>query len=298
MIPAFTFRLLRAAVPLTLAVCIHTTPMAFADAVAPAERGTEKPKRLAEGVQDNSFLLEEAYNQEPGVVQHIFTAFSSVNRLHGRDDRQTAFSFTQEWPMGSQTHQFSYTMPWLFSRPADGPRVDGLGDILLNYRYQLTMDTDTRPAITPRLSLILPTGDRNRGLGNGTVGWQTNFAFSKVVSERFTLHANAGATLLPDVRGRTLTGYNLGASAIYALTRRFNLMLETTASWDEQVDDSGARSRSVSVLISPGVRYAFNLRNDAQLVVGVAAPIGLTRGAPDYGVFLYCSFEHFFSRGK
>ena len=203
--------------------------------MAPAGRGTEKPekpKRPAEAVQDNSFLLDEAYNQEPGVVQHIFTAFSSVKRLHGRDDRQTALSFTQEWPMGSQTHQFSYTMPWLFSRPADGPRVDRLGDILLNYRYQLSMESDTRPAIAPRLSLILPTGDRNRGLGNGTVGWQTNFAFSKIVSERFTLHANAGATLLPDVRGRTLTGYNLGASAICALTPRLNLMLETTASWD------------------------------------------------------------------
>src|SRR5207302_3879177 len=26
---------------------------------------------LAKGIQDNSFLIEEAYNQEPGVVQHI-----------------------------------------------------------------------------------------------------------------------------------------------------------------------------------------------------------------------------------
>ena len=27
---------------------------------------------LAKGIQDNSFFIEEAYNQEPGVVQHIF----------------------------------------------------------------------------------------------------------------------------------------------------------------------------------------------------------------------------------
>jgi len=26
---------------------------------------------LAKGIQDNSFLIEEVYNQEPGVVQHI-----------------------------------------------------------------------------------------------------------------------------------------------------------------------------------------------------------------------------------
>ena len=64
------------------------------------------------------------------------------------------------------------------------------------------------------------------------------------------------------------------------------------------MDDSGARSRSVSVLISPGVRYAFNLRNETQIVVGVAAPIGLTRDAPDYGVFLYFSLGHPFSHAK
>ena len=31
----------------------------------------EKDPRPAAGLQDNSFLIEEAYNQEAGVVQHI-----------------------------------------------------------------------------------------------------------------------------------------------------------------------------------------------------------------------------------
>ena len=30
--------------------------------------------RPIDGIADNSFLIEEAYNQEAGVVQHIFTA--------------------------------------------------------------------------------------------------------------------------------------------------------------------------------------------------------------------------------
>ena len=57
--------------------------------------------RPAAGVQDNSFLIEEAYNQEAGVVQHIFNL-----RRQGHD---WSFAFTQEWPVGSQTHQFSYS---------------------------------------------------------------------------------------------------------------------------------------------------------------------------------------------
>jgi hypothetical protein len=49
-------------------------------------------------------------------------------------------------------------------------------------------------------------------------------------------------------------------------------------------------------VISPGVRKAFNFANNVQLVLGVAVPVGLTSATPDIGVFLYASFEHFFTR--
>ena len=108
--------------------------------------------------------------------------------------------------------------------------------------------------------------------------------------------SNPSTLTLPDVRGRDLWSYNLGASVIYAVTPSFNLLVECTANFDEDVDDLGSRDRSVSVLLSPGFRYGINFKNDAQMVVGIAAPIGLTRDAPDYGVFFYFSFEHAFHR--
>ena len=43
-------------------------------------------------IQDNSFLVEEAYNQERNVVQHI----STFSRLWNSKD--WSYSFTQEWP--------------------------------------------------------------------------------------------------------------------------------------------------------------------------------------------------------
>lgn len=53
-------------------------------------------------IQDNSFFIEEAYNQERGVVQDIST-FSRM--WNGKD---LSYSFTQEWP-GARNwrHQFS-----------------------------------------------------------------------------------------------------------------------------------------------------------------------------------------------
>jgi hypothetical protein len=54
--------------------------------------------------------------------------------------------------------------------------------------------------------------------------------------------------------------------------------------------------RAATAIISPGARYAFNLPNEAQLVLGAALPVGLTSDSPDWGFFFYCSFEHSFTR--
>src|SRR3990170_5123175 len=113
-------------------------------------------------VEDNSFLLEEAYNQEPGTVQHILHA----HYVNDARRRGWEFNFTQEWPIFSQNHQFSYTIP-SYRLVENGDRQNGLGDVFLSYRYQLLEEDETKPALAPRLSLILPLGSRKRGTGYG-----------------------------------------------------------------------------------------------------------------------------------
>ena len=151
---------------------------------------------------------------------------------------------------------------------------------------------------------MLPTGDRDKGFGAGVVGYEFNLPFSKIVSDRWTVHFNAGMSLFPDAhQSHDLTNYNIGASAIYAVTRDFNLMLETLAGWNEDIAEGvfafeETVERGTTAIISPGARYAFNLPNDAQLVIGVALPIGLTSDSPDWGMFFYLSFEHAFIRSN
>ena len=262
---------------------------------APA-RGAE-PKTPIEGIEDNSFLIEEAYNQEEGVVQHIF------NAVYSKDPKQRgwAFNFTQEWPVFSQEHQFSYTIPSYHLR-ADGAPVRGVGDVLLNYRYQVLEEADRLPAFAPRFSLILPTGDRKKGTGDGAVGYQWQLPFSKKFPPQFAVHANFGLTYLPKVRApldggglsprRSLVSYNLGASAIFAFTSRLHAMLEWVGNFEESLDGSGRRAHDFVSMISPGVRAAVIDKEDLQTVVGLALPIGLTRSADSFGVLLYLSIEH------
>jgi hypothetical protein len=167
---------------------------------------------------------------------------------------------------------------------------------MLNYRYQALTESSTLPAFAPRVSLILPTGDRDKDTGNDSVGYQLNLPFSKIVSNRVTLHANAGVTSYADVAGRQPTSYGLGGSAIYAVTRETNLMLETLGEWNESVNTLGGIDREFALTVLPGIRHAFNLPDDAQLVVGAGAPISFTGSHTDYGMFLYLSFEHKFLR--
>ena len=255
-------------------------------------------ERNVDGISDNSFFVEEAYNQEPGVVQHILTAFYNRDITPGSDDESLDFSFTQEWPLFSQTHQLSYTLPYSFAESGNRAR-NGLGDLLLNYRYQAFFDERSLAAFAPRLSLILPSGDSRRGFGEDTVGGQINLPFSTAIGSRWFAHLNIGATFLPDAasaRRRDLRHFNLGASAIYAGTRDVHFLCEWIGNWEEGLNSHDRRRREFSSILSPGVRKAFNFSNGSQLVLGVAAPFGLTGSAPDYGIFLYVSFEHFFER--
>ena len=97
--------------------------------------------RPIDGIADNSFFIEEAYNQEPGVAQHIFTGLYGEERDNNPRRRSWAFGFTQEWPLFSQRHQFSYTIPFSFTREGRDHQ-DGVEDIVLNYRLQALEESE------------------------------------------------------------------------------------------------------------------------------------------------------------
>ncbi len=264
----------------------------------PGAAAAVAPEAPIRAIADNSFLVEEAYNQEPGVVQHIVTAHRAVDRRAGADDRVWALAYTQEWPLVTQTHQIGFTLPYQFVE-SGGQTVGGWGDLLLNYRWQAWYDEAQLTALAPRLSLVWPTGDAHRGLGHDTVGFEVNLPFSTALDARWAVHVNAGLRHLPragPAPRADLTDVHLGASLIYAFGPHLHGLLEGVAQWEETRGPAGDRTRAFAAVVSPGLRRAFHLPGEAQLVLGLAAPIGLTGAAPDWGVFFYLSVEHGFRR--
>ncbi len=237
-----------------------------------------QPEHFSQVIEDNSFYIEEAFNQEAGIVQHIspLTYFPSPQK-------DVVYSLTQEWPLGSQTHQLSFTLPYSF---LNGTTVVGLGDILINYRYQLTTGDDWA-AVSPRLSVILPTGDSGKGLGNEVVGFQCNIPVSKRLSELFIAHVNVGATVVPNVKGMSL---NLGGSVVVLATPEVNFLFESGTNFLSELED-GAVVHTTETILSPGMRMAIDV-SELQIVPGLAVPFVHTSGKWHVGGFLYLSFEH------
>lgn len=260
----------------TLALLWLLTSIASASAQTPAP--APAPSRF--GITDNSFLVEEAFNQERGIFQNIFVMTRSRTGVWSG-------SFTQEWPAPSMRHQLSFTVPLSI---ADGSAA--VGDALINYRVQVWDGSDGRPAFAPRLSLVVPSSANRRDYGASGAGLQVNLPVSKQVGSLF-FHANAGTTVLREAGADTAwqqTPFAAG-SVIVALRPMFNLMLEAYAE-----SRPGTPGREVSTTFAPGFRTGVNV-GDAQWIVGVAAPI--TRGAVrDHGVLGYLSYELPFRKNR
>ena len=176
-------------------------------------------------ITDNSFLVEEAFNQEPKIFQNI----SSFLRSEGGGWEA---AFTQEWPLGTMTHQFSYSL--LFTHE-DGS--GGMNDVVINYRYQALMETARRPAFSPRLSVILPNGDEDRGSRRRCRGLVGQPAVQQA-GRRFLLPLERRSDLLPGCRAGVIPRRNLA----------------------DDPDRCGKRDLAHAAAVSPDVRDARRVR--------------------------------------
>ena len=253
---------------------------AFAQAAPPAPpRSSAAPFEIL----DNSFLVEEAFNQPRGVFQNIF-GFQ-------RNGNAWDFAFTQEWPAPDVQHQLSYTVPF-----SGIPGEKGIGDVMLNYRYQLVTEDPGYPAVSPRLSVILPTG--TDAFSRNSLGLQVNLPVSKQHGNLY-VHGNAGFTWYPRAGSAgadklSLVSPFVAASGIYRVRPMLNLMVESVLEF-EQVAIAGEKHRDTVFTLAPGARGGWNL-GGRQLILGAAVPITWVASDSSAGILLYLSYELPFGR--
>jgi len=250
---------------------------------------TSENEKFTPAIEDNSMFVEEAYNQEDRIVQHISNlVFLPVN------EENIYYSFTQEWPAFGLRHQLSYTLQLYSFVKAD---VAGFGDIFINYRYQLSYK-ENFVACSPRLSLIIPTGNHSKRLGDGSWGLQFNLPVSKRWTNHFINHFNLGTTYYFKVKqdeigfSRSMISYFAGFSSIWLVSQKFNLMLEYMTYFVANPDYNNKVYYINENIIAPAFRYAIDV-GKLQIIPGLSVPFSLTKEeGTKVGLFFYLSFEH------
>jgi hypothetical protein len=232
----------------------------------PAAAGAQQPPPAASArpfeILDNSFLVEEAYNQEAGIFQNIFGVIRT-------DAGQWAATFTQEWPAPSVRHQLSYA----------SPRIS----LLLRARREHSLE-----AARVGLELNLPASRQFRNIylhGNAGVRMYPQVE-SSVFPSPVELRASHDVALVNPF---------LAGSAILRVKPMLNLMFESVVLFDEHIVARAETARETTVILSPGTRFGWNL-GDHQLVLGAAVPIAHASGETNRGVFGYASWELPFRR--
>ena len=212
-------------------------------------------------IRDNSFLIEEAYNQDRNMVQHIST-FSDTRTA------VWAFGFTDEWPVDGVRNQVS-----VGATLVDNSAAGEFSVFAFNYRRQLVGHPDAAVIVSPRLSFFADVGSA----GRSPYALQVNVPVTAVLSDALVSHWNLGGTL-----GAGPALVNVGASLVWLALPWMNFLAEGLL--------VGAAGEAPAYVVSPGVRWAFNV-GVVQVVPGIAFPLDLQRKDDD-AIFLYLSFEH------
>jgi hypothetical protein len=212
------------------------------------------------------------------------------------NSKDWAFTLTQEFPgLRNPRHQFSYTLTDMHAGAFAGSGA-GLGDLALNYRYQLVGGSSSRLAVSPRITFLAPSGDATVGRGSGGAGAQLCLPVSLVLKPRLVSHWNVAGTLTRNARNQdgdraSTAGYSLGQSFVFLAHRRFNALVETTMSRFQTVTAPGKTEWARVLYVSPGIRWAHNFKSGLQIVPGIAMPVGVGSSAGERGLILYVSFE-------
>ena len=273
-------------------ICLTLLSLTFFASIplsAGAEDAASIPPNKPEKIRDNLFLLEEAYNQEPGVIQHI------QSFIFNPREKSWNYNFTEEWPVPTDRHQLSLTIP-VADQGKSGSAA--FGDVLVNYRLQaIGVGGTGRFAMAPRVSLVLPTGKYQAGNGRGGAGFQFNLPVSVELGDHFVTHWNAGFTATPGAKSPS--GYsasaldtNAGVALVWLPLSWANPLVEIAHLTNKEILDDKTRPRSATAIINPGIRFAINCRSGLQIVPGISAPIQLNYNGNKASVLFYLSLEH------
>jgi hypothetical protein len=213
--------------------------------------------------------------------------YVSPNVAYFRLPDEKRLSVATELAYGlSDRFQLAAEIPYEFSNPDRGRTVDGIGDVELKARYGV-IDYRKQPfGLDLGVGVITPTGDRGDGLGDGRVEIEPSFTASQWIGPVNVELNLAWQRAISDAGDEPKNEYEYNIALVYPIRHLFLI-----------VEGNGETTRErTKYYITPELVWKATEHVELRL----AAAVGLTRAAGDFGVIAGCTveFEHLFSRNK
>jgi len=204
------------------------------------------------------------------------------NRDHSRD---WSTEFAAERRVGARG-QIEVAVPLAVHDVTDGATTGGIGDMSLAYKHVLYADTPSRTIAAAEIDLGLPTGDRDRGLGDGTVSVNPSLLAGKQLAN-FALQGQIrGDAPLDEHRADRTVSYRLAVSYPLAEVRRawvptleLEVLQDVTTSQHE-------------LFLTPQIYKGISLRGHLAVAAGAQIPVAGDADPFDVRVLAFFLWEY------
>jgi mono/diheme cytochrome c family protein len=168
--------------------------------------------------------------------------------------------------------QVELAVPFVVHDVTNGPTTGGVGDLTLAYKHVLYADLPHRLIAAANLDLVLPSGDRNRGLGTGTVSFEPSLLAGKQLWDWVLQAQILGIAPVDEQRADRGVSYRFGLSyPLSPLKRGWVPSVEL-----EVLQDVTAQQHNL--FVTPQIYKGITRRGHVAFAVGAQVPVA---GGPD-----------------
>lgn len=163
--------------------------------------------------------------------------------------------------------QLEVAVPLAMHDVSGGASTGGIGDMTLAYKHVLYADLPSRTVVAAGLDLVLPTGDRHRGLGAGTVSFEPSLLGGKEWRGIVLQGQIAGVAPVDERRADRAVQYRVALSYPFSDLRR---------AWVPTVEVEvlqNVTARQHHVFVTPEIYKGLTKRGHIALAVGAQIPV-------------------------
>jgi len=223
-------------------------------------------------------FTEKAFPEDEAVLFEDFTK----GRNGVRDWSTEVLVERRVGPRG----QVELSVPVVAHDVTNGATTGGVGDVTVSYKHVLYADVPSLTIFSAALDLVVPTGDRDRGLGDGTVSVLPGLLAGKEIRNLVIQGEVRGEAPVDEHRADRAVRYRLAFSyPLSPLRRGVVPSVEVEALQD-------VTARQHNLFVTPQVYTGLSKRGHLALAVGAQIPVAGDADPFDYRVLAFLLWEY------